>query len=489
MNKKDSLLSFGRAALGSAFFWVSGYLTFLSPVLFPIHREIQASIGIEYGFFVSQITLVLFTTALVIISKLRLIFIGRKTILFGAIFMSLSIILLHASLLQSYFWLTVFCGVIHAICYVLLGTAWGTRYSLNLKQIALLILLSFLCAYGVYFIVSALPGYLAIPILAVLPLLSWLLWNADARMRHDVSNEVFSVKSTSGDFQALGEILSGSWEAKAFPWKVLLPLMLAAFIGNFMSSVIMKGTYHGAETVVPGGVLVCVFLIIVSLITLFLYKSVFRINIMYKIALIVTSLGLVGFLTLGLEDTYYAGAITQGCAFYLQILIILIVSRSTQEAGISPLLSFSIGFGIISAVAFVSYSLGEAAGILLKMVEGVLQITAGICLFVLVVMLVIMLNIKRYFFESEFTESEVVKPKEIPQEQFTVAIRVFSAQYGLTKREAEVLRYLVKGRSLPYIADLLFVTTGTIKTHTTRIYRKIDISSKQELMDVFEDSL
>ena len=45
----------------------------------------------------------------------------------------------------------------------------------------------------------------------------------------------------------------------------------------------------------------------------------------------------------------------------------------------------------------------------------------------------------------------------------------FAQSYGLTNRETEVLGYLARGRTLPYIADALFVTTGTVKTHTTHI--------------------
>ena len=62
----------------------------------------------------------------------------------------------------------------------------------------------------------------------------------------------------------------------------------------------------------------------------------------------------------------------------------------------------------------------------------------------------------------------------------------FAQRCGLTKRETEVFGYLARGRSLPYIADALFVTTGTVKTHTVHIYRKLQVNSKQELMDLFE---
>lgn len=63
---------------------------------------------------------------------------------------------------------------------------------------------------------------------------------------------------------------------------------------------------------------------------------------------------------------------------------------------------------------------------------------------------------------------------------------MFAESFGLTKRESEVFSYLSKGRSLPYIADKLFVTTGTVKTNTTHIYRKLGVKSKQELLDLFD---
>ena len=66
-------------------------------------------------------------------------------------------------------------------------------------------------------------------------------------------------------------------------------------------------------------------------------------------------------------------------------------------------------------------------------------------------------------------------------------IDLFATAFELTKRESEVFSYLSKGRSLPYIADELFVTTGTVKTHTVHIYRKLGVKSKQELIDLFEE--
>lgn len=62
--------------------------------------------------------------------------------------------------------------------------------------------------------------------------------------------------------------------------------------------------------------------------------------------------------------------------------------------------------------------------------------------------------------------------------------RLMAQDYGLTRREAEVLPYLVRGRSAKVIADALFVSEPTIRTHTRHILEKTCLHSKQELIDL-----
>lgn len=56
--------------------------------------------------------------------------------------------------------------------------------------------------------------------------------------------------------------------------------------------------------------------------------------------------------------------------------------------------------------------------------------------------------------------------------------------YGLTARETDVLEQLARGRSLPAMADIFVLSTNTIKMHIRHIYDKLDIHSKQELIDM-----
>ena len=66
------------------------------------------------------------------------------------------------------------------------------------------------------------------------------------------------------------------------------------------------------------------------------------------------------------------------------------------------------------------------------------------------------------------------------------ALANMAERFGFSKREAEIASYLVKGRSAPYIAEALFVTTGTVKTHIKHIYRKCEVNSRQEIIDLYE---
>lgn len=58
---------------------------------------------------------------------------------------------------------------------------------------------------------------------------------------------------------------------------------------------------------------------------------------------------------------------------------------------------------------------------------------------------------------------------------------------GLSNREAEILVYLAKGRSQPYIREELFLSKNTVATHVKHIYQKLNVHSRQELLDLFDE--
>ena len=60
------------------------------------------------------------------------------------------------------------------------------------------------------------------------------------------------------------------------------------------------------------------------------------------------------------------------------------------------------------------------------------------------------------------------------------------AQRGsLTAREREILGYLSYGHGSAFIAKSLFITDNTARTHIRNIYRKLGLSSREELLALF----
>ena len=56
----------------------------------------------------------------------------------------------------------------------------------------------------------------------------------------------------------------------------------------------------------------------------------------------------------------------------------------------------------------------------------------------------------------------------------------------LSPREIEVLFLLAKGRNRAYIREELVIGDETVKSHVKSIYRKVDVHSQQDLIDLIE---
>ena len=61
------------------------------------------------------------------------------------------------------------------------------------------------------------------------------------------------------------------------------------------------------------------------------------------------------------------------------------------------------------------------------------------------------------------------------------------ARHGLTPRELEVATYVYRGYSAKNTADLLSVSEPTVKSYTSKVYRRLGIHSKQELIALVDD--
>lgn len=535
-------VGWGRAVFGSACLWAWGFLAYLSPVLIPAERPV-GGVGIEVGFFVSQGAVVVAAVAIVLALRKRSVAVGRGVLLVCASLLALASALLPLTVAIDAPWPLVGCGAICGVAGTLLGCAWGARYSLESRDVSAVVMVSFLVAYGVYFAILLL--YVATPfvvaaqvVVVFLPLASWGLWFWDASARSGLAPEVFPSSALSTDIagspgssgKAPGEVTAGSRELHALPWRSLGVIAVAALVGNVMASVIMGTSYEGADSLYPGGIALCACIATMALVPLTAERTAFSVAQLYRITVTFSVVGLVAILVLGAAAVPVGGALVQGCTLFFQPLVYVVVTRSTRLQGLSPLVAFGVGQALISAVVLAGNLVGK---LLFQMAGETPLLLSAVCgagvlaLFFMVVARAAQVGEEgneekdggteemeaetrgadrvkaaaagrgssgvaageRLFEDGGTTEAATLPNGDCAAgvgAQGEDSAAVFARAVGLTARETEILSLLVRGRTLPYIANELFVTTGTVKTHVRHIYEKSLVNNRQELLDKVE---
>lgn len=535
-------VGWGRAVFGSACLWAWGFLAYLSPVLIPAERPV-GGVGIEVGFFVSQGAVVVAAVAIVLALRKRSVAVGRGVLLVCASLLALASALLPLTVAIDAPWPLVGCGAICGVAGTLLGCAWGARYSLESRDVSAVVMVSFLVAYGIYFAILLL--YVATPfvvaaqvVVVFLPLASWGLWFWDASARSGLAPEVFPSSALSTDIagspgssgEAPGEVTAGSRELHALPWRSLGVIAVAALVGNVMASVIMGTSYEGADSLYPGGIALCACIATMALVPLTAERTAFSVAQLYRITVTFSVVGLVAILVLGAAAVPVGGALVQGCTLFFQPLVYVVVTRSTRLQGLSPLVAFGVGQALISAVVLAGNLVGK---LLFQMAGETPLLLSAVCgagvlaLFFMVVARAAQVGEEgneekdggteemeaetrgadrvkaaaagrgssgvaageRLFEDGGTTEAATLPNGDCAAgvgAQGEDSAAVFARAVGLTARETEILSLLVRGRTLPYIANELFVTTGTVKTHVRHIYEKSLVNNRQELLDKVE---
>lgn len=168
------------------------------------------------------------------------------------------------------------------------------------------------------------------------------------------------------------------------------------------------------------------------------------------------------------------------------LLLPLCASMAKQKSLSAPGL-----YAMSSSVVYAFMALGCLMGLLPEDYAGV-----SLCVLAFVVLAILSASIllskdDSYDFalvlgndsdEAPSAEGPIDKPTN---REFFASL--LSEEYGLTKRETEVLRMLLLGRDAPSISEELCISTNTVKTHVKHIYAKLDIHSRQELIDMVED--
>lgn len=78
--------------------------------------------------------------------------------------------------------------------------------------------------------------------------------------------------------------------------------------------------------------------------------------------------------------------------------------------------------------------------------------------------------------------SQIIKRRKVqmvPSSTFTLDSKILD-DTGISTREYEVLELMAQGLSNQEIADKLFVSLSTIKTHTSNLFSKLDVKRRTQ---------
>lgn len=85
------------------------------------------------------------------------------------------------------------------------------------------------------------------------------------------------------------------------------------------------------------------------------------------------------------------------------------------------------------------------------------------------------------------TKKEVVVVKEVPVPAAAPPFSLNEARVkdlGITKRELEILELIAQGLSNREIADKLFVSENTVKTHSSRLFDKLSARRRTQAVQI-----
>ena len=81
-------------------------------------------------------------------------------------------------------------------------------------------------------------------------------------------------------------------------------------------------------------------------------------------------------------------------------------------------------------------------------------------------------------------KKEVVVVKEVPASQTFVLNEERQRDLGITKRELEILVLIAQGMSNREIAEKLFVSENTVKTHSSRLFDKLSAKRRTQAVQI-----
>lgn len=260
------------------------------------------------------------------------------------------------------------------------------------------------------------------------------------------------------------------------PWKLVVTVLLWAMSFGAVSS-----TYEATDFWMSYGVPTYVVAAILLLVCALHLRVDFN-HLIYKIGFVTMAFGLT--LMLLLPTFQLPGYIAFNMGYrFVELLVWALCAYLIHDRGISASWIVPLNVGVWTLGRWIGFSCSLALMTKCEVsAPGILTTMA------------FMLMVGALFLSSRGNLAEGWGIDRIPDSSLNSAILKQSAKqvsktHGLSNRESEVLDALVQGMTRAQIAQTFFVSEETIKTHVKHIYRKLGITSREELSELIAHAM
>lgn len=228
-------------------------------------------------------------------------------------------------------------------------------------------------------------------------------------------------------------------------------------------------------------------MIVSGLLVMFLFLAVrFATAYVYRITAIIS---IVGFLVLPIFGTQNGISFLVNSAAYIGVSAVtwILCVRLSHSLRISPFATVGIGIGSFMGL--------QTSPIMYLITQALSKYESSSLFLNIVDLFGVALTLMAYLFL--FSEKDIfkldVREKSMPPSAAGPALlyspglqAAFGRAHGITPREMEVLVLLGKGRSGSYVQRELRISRGTFNSHSTNLYHKLGVHSREQLMDLIE---
>lgn len=141
-------------------------------------------------------------------------------------------------------------------------------------------------------------------------------------------------------------------------------------------------------------------------------------------------------------------------------------------------------FTLLAVSLIGSLAVGQTIGCLISESFATADVFLTVCIILLVLSISTIGSMERWtepYVKGVGTPS---KPAQRSYDGDARALRQIAQSHGLSPREVEIADLLRRGRTYEYCALALGISVNTTRTHIRKMYRKLDINSREELLDM-----